>query len=452
MAPPQQAGKFKPRRKPKKIIRPGAAVDAAAASGTGTSTASGNSSNPSSNTHEGAAPPAVGSSVVAPGGGGRGRSRSNSRGRGGRSGGRGGRDGRGRGRGRIPIQQGTAFFTAAPAPTKKTSRASSSSSRASAAVARRQANDRKLPTRSGAQDEEIVQQEEIVGMMDETIGEPLPEPIKSTKASRALTTEGQGTSEMDVMEEPKVPEDENQFTYDSDSSRESRRSTTGVFAGGPFVPDDEPIRLPFPPSSTPIGIGNKALHPSLSQNQTDEPIAPIPASTISNGSQAVSTEQNRPSPFVDMSELPAFQQEKDSWFLMQFPTRLPPLNKAYNQDGKIKAEDAMEDTDDRNHAAEHNSKIETAEVSTSPVKFDQFDNAMVTAVPGKMGRIQIHKSGKTYLLLQAKDGTEMRLKLSEGLGCTFQQQAAVIDVENANFVQLGKIGKTVVATPDLQSS
>jgi hypothetical protein len=46
----------------------------------------------------------------------------------------------------------------------------------------------------------------------------------------------------------------------------------------------------------------------------------------------------------------------------------------------------------------------------------------------------------------------MRLNVSEGLTCGFRQQAVAIDTEESEFVSLGDVQKTIVATPDLNGA
>lgn len=41
------------------------------------------------------------------------------------------------------------------------------------------------------------------------------------------------------------------------------------------------------------------------------------------------------------------------------------------------------------------------------------------------------------------------MNVSEGLTCSFEQQAVAIDPEQKHYVKLGDVHKTVVVTPDL---
>ena len=65
--------------------------------------------------------------------------------------------------------------------------------------------------------------------------------------------------------------------------------------------------------------------------------------------------------------------------------------------------------------------------------------------------MQQHPMNNKVLVLKAADGSETRMQISEGLACSFQQHAAVIDIDNSNFVSLGSVGKKMVVTPNLEA-
>ena len=46
----------------------------------------------------------------------------------------------------------------------------------------------------------------------------------------------------------------------------------------------------------------------------------------------------------------------------------------------------------------------------------------------------------------------MRMQLNEGLQCSFYQQAVSIDVEQGNYIPLGEVRKTLVASPDIDGA
>jgi hypothetical protein len=47
---------------------------------------------------------------------------------------------------------------------------------------------------------------------------------------------------------------------------------------------------------------------------------------------------------------------------------------------------------------------------------------------------------------------QVRLNVTEGLTCGFRQQAVAIDTHESEFVALGDVQKTIVATPDLNGA
>jgi hypothetical protein len=47
---------------------------------------------------------------------------------------------------------------------------------------------------------------------------------------------------------------------------------------------------------------------------------------------------------------------------------------------------------------------------------------------------------------------QVRLNVTEGLTCGFRQQAVAIDTLESEFVALGDVQKTIVATPDLNGA
>ena len=47
---------------------------------------------------------------------------------------------------------------------------------------------------------------------------------------------------------------------------------------------------------------------------------------------------------------------------------------------------------------------------------------------------------------------QIRMNVSEGLPCGFTQQAVVIDMEESTYIPLGDVKKTIVLTPDVEST
>lgn len=40
--------------------------------------------------------------------------------------------------------------------------------------------------------------------------------------------------------------------------------------------------------------------------------------------------------------------------------------------------------------------------------------------------------------------------MNEGLSCSFQQQAVVVDADKGNYIPLGNVNKSIVVSPDLE--
>ena len=128
-------------------------------------------------------------------------------------------------------------------------------------------------------------------------------------------------------------------------------------------------------------------------------------------------EEIRPSPFVDPDDTEALREELESFFLVQLPTRLPNLvQQASVTSSKLKPKGEHGDSDAAQQQQQpEESKIQdaassslptpTAEVATAPVSTQCFDNTMGTAIPGRLGKLVVYKSGKTVLVLQGPDGS-----------------------------------------------
>jgi hypothetical protein len=125
----------------------------------------------------------------------------------------------------------------------------------------------------------------------------------------------------------------------------------------------QPLHLPFPQMKAPIGAG--VAH------------QPIPYDSSSQTATAHTT-----SMFLDLSTQ-ELHHERDDWFLVQLPTRLPPMQLRTEPDVVSSSET----------------------VSVPAIKPNAYDDILTKAVPGKLGKIQVYKSGKTVLLLQGHDGS-----------------------------------------------
>jgi hypothetical protein len=221
-----------------------------------------------------------------------------------------------------------------------------------------------------------------------------------------LRSESDGGSVSPRTRKKKAAQPAAGYHYDSDSSDEGGDAKPSVSTQPQKL---QPLVLPFPESVA-------------------EQEKPLPVPSAGPGDD-VTTVVAGSSLFASVNDPQALQDEASRWFLFQLPTRLPPVQQR---------EDVM--------AVE---PPDTAEVATPPVQADSFDNALINAKPGRLGKIKVYRSGKTVLVLQCGAEGAVELSLTEGLSCAFQQVAVAVDAEKGEYVQLGTVGKTVVATPDL---
>lgn len=177
---------------------------------------------------------------------------------------------------------------------------------------------------------------------------------------------------------------------------------------------------------------------SDSDSSADEESNAMPTKCCSDENEAA---QPMSLPFPQQAEVTPksfFGQEvgDNGWFLMQLPTRLLQFTKE-------EVEDVTDGKDDAE--VEVLSGVETAPVSVKPVASGIFDNVLSKAPPGKFGKLRVYKSGRTELVL----GDGVVLDVSEGLTCSFQQQAVAVDLDNARLVPMGRVKETFVATPNI---
>ncbi len=402
--PPVQAGKFKP-RKPVKKVRPGG----------DTTGNSGPDAAPSANLTVAFAPSTDNN---------RNRSQRGSSDR--DDGGRGGRGGRGRGRGRAPIPSGRVFFTGGEKP--------------AASSAKRKANENSV-IKPKSKDQEAI--EEVVGQLDTAIG-----------TSKDGRVGGYGGTSMDYDEDYEQTHFSEKaekgsfamegFMYDSDSSREEERAKGQKDEYSSTMP----LELPFPPQPLPLGIGS-TFRPLAYESDLPSPDLAPSEQLVGNMNQHLP--EPSLSPFVNPREEDKLSWEKDSWFLVQLPTRLPPLQPRA-PDGPMPTFSAEDPIDDVN-VEDPNQQPSISEVVTPPLTAKSHDNVLTSAAPGRIGKIIVYKSGKTVLKMESPDGfNSVVLNVNEGLTCSFLQQVVVIDPDDAKFVTLGSVSKSIVITPDLESA
>jgi hypothetical protein len=352
--PPSQQGKFKP-RKPVKKIKPGAATAPSAVQP---------SEAPSS-----AAVADAGFNTTQDRGGRGGRGR-------GADGGRGGRGGRGRGR--APLPQGKVFFTAG-------------------AKQQTGAAKKRVSAATRMQNREVDPSEEVVGQLDSAIGTGK----QGDTDKKSIFDSMNDYEEMDLTAEPQPGRGGKGFTlegvfYDSDSSEEEERNKRRV-----RQTTVKPVELPFPAVKVPLGVGAKGRPVMYDIPQTK--------AELSDPSLQDATEilESAVSPFVDPQQKEGVQWDQDSWFLVQLPTRLPPLQQNVPE-APAPGSDNDDPTTEEVTSGEANPMQEISEVVTPPVASNSFDNAFENAVPGRLGKLVVYKSGKTVLVMEGPDGTKVR--------------------------------------------
>jgi hypothetical protein len=424
--PPSQRGKFRPKKPQKKTTKVAAPAEASS------------SAPPAAAPTE---PGAVASQrntapiVEANRGGGRGRG---GRGRGGRG---------GRGRGRIPIPQGTVFFTGGE---KKTAASAKGSSSSKTSITPGTSQSKTASKSKYGKSPNDVSTEEVVGQLETAIGG-----TGRAKKNSILERDSGRDYEDDDGPMENVSEAINLnltagCLYDSDSSddRSTRKPRN-------FTPMISPLELPFPEKPLPIGVG------SLSRRESyDVPTVGKPDSANSTmiDFNDNTNDSKSASPFVALHKANDVAEENNSWFLVQLPTRLPPMQKNFtsSETGTVE-DDEMGNAEDNENVADsapsssdvNNAMNNISEVIVPPVTTGSFDNGLDKIAAGRIGKMLVYKSGKTVLVMDGPDGKKVTMDVNEGLTCSFHQQAVAVNVEEGSYVTLGNVNKSVVITPDL---
>lgn len=348
--PPSQAGKFKP-RKPANMINVGGAETTSA-----TPDVTGSSASIPGRGRD----PAIGGRAV----GGRGR----------RGGGRG--VGGGRVGARAPIPQGQAFFTAQPAPISVSSRQRQSGSTAGSTAPpssqQLQQDDSAKQhriTASNRSDRESTE-EEIVGVLECAVGSAQPLVVKSEadgKKSRrdpAMTDLERALMGGEDTAHSGYAQGNAGYFYESDSSQEDEQDLSSNLVqrndANPLTHHQLPLTLPFAPKRPESSF--LRTHPPRNPN-----LSPMDESR---------------------SNLPLLD-DTDAWFLVQLPTRLPPVK----QQADVKQENDIKILQE-----------DTSGVATSALQVNAFDNVLAGAMPGRIGTLKIFASGRSILVLNEGDG------------------------------------------------
>ncbi len=399
---PSQKGMFKP-YKPKKIVKPGESSAAADSVNVNSRTA------PSS-TLVAFDPSTTGSGQSGVGDGSTNRY-GNRTSNGGRGGGRGGR-----GRGRSPAPQGRVFFTGGERKPGSTSSSlgSSSKGKSSGPGVEPGTSRQRGATSSGRGNSRDAADstEEVVGQLETAIGGNHAKNRNEGKGKAGSLLSGNKQDyyddEADGGPGAKGPANLGVpgCMYDSDSSDEGSLTQKGHHTG--FM---APLELPFPTKTLPAGVGSsKASRDSVEDGEEE-----VMNNTYVSASDMHNAKSSWTSPFVDVRQGKVTLQETNSWFLVQLPTRLPPLKQ---KNSPPASRSTMGDDDDdglgamvadsppSNHATAMTSDF--SEVITPPVMTSDFDNSLESVAPGQIGRILVYESGKTVLVMDDPDGKEVR--------------------------------------------
>jgi len=424
MAPPKpsQRGKFRPKKPQKKTSKPPAAT---ATTGTAISSSSSLPSVTSTNPGEGSNFRRNNYAAEASGGRGRGRG---GRGRGGRG---------GRGRGRIPIPQGTVFFTGGEKKPASSAKGSTTKSTGISAGASR--NSRKRDGTAGKDGRDLMDTstEEVVGELDTAIGgsgNTKKESILERDYGDYDDEEGPSNNAGGYMNLNLSAG----CMYNSDSSdeRTERKSKNRSLIA--------PLELPFSTKSLSAGVKPDMTNSS----HIDE----------HHGGDCHESAQLA-SPFVATSKIEGIRDENNSWFLVQLPTRLPPMQKDFscnendNDDadgGEVGDQNVTTGSAPSSSASTNNVMNNISEVAVPPVTTSCFDHGLDKNAAGRIGNILVYKSGKTVLVMDGPDD-KVSMNVNEGLTCMFHQQAIAVNVKEGHYIALGDVDKSIVISPDLTS-
>ena len=247
----------------------------------------------------------------------------------------GGRGGRGRG-GRAPTPHGAVFFTgnAPPSTVAGSKQQSQQVTAGSSSSAKRAPATKGTTAKSKTLSKKESTEEIVIGQMDVGVGGEVAKtaPVEASETKKASSRRVKSEETAETVAETKASKiPPTVDTYDSDSSEDESRATT-----------NQP-NMTSTTDCTPFPI-SPPLHSTTNEQQC----------TLVNNAQTPSHEKNEPvlmdiqqdaplvSPFVDWNDAMLRQEEGDSMFLFQFPTRLPEIQSAGNAiPDPVKSEDPM---------------------------------------------------------------------------------------------------------------
>ena len=251
----------------------------------------------------------------------------------------------------------------------------------------------------------------------------------------------------------------NTYMYDSDSSIEEDRNKKKQ--DGSL----KPIQLPFP--SAPH---QQTMYDCQEVTDGEEKKSDFGVAASSTSMSSKLSDPPLQSPFLDLESVSdeLKQIESENWFLMKLPTRLPQVgvssSSAAIASNKKKVTAIKKELNEESASSRPDtvgsSNFDTSTggdgVSATNASSDQqrgYDDTLKDTSAGRYGRIVVHRSGKTELVIGGdENGPEVRLLIHEGLQCGFRQEAVSIDHDNEAFVSLGGVKKSLVVTPNIDIS
>jgi len=464
--PPSQAGKFKPLKRPQ-----AAKKSTSTSSSTNAPPAVAVTASSSSSRSRSKSPPKQQSKST-----GRGRGRGSGRGRGGGSGkGRGGRGGR------FIIPTGTAFFTGEAAKRSDGGVTAAAKGGDSSQIinvpqaqeivldagtdgavympgggSKKGKSKRSSSKKDNDDEEEIVVAELMdVDEDDNDVGKKKKKSVldgPSTSQRRNENSSMFDDNDQNVEDSEMVDHSglANQYLYDSDSSAEEERAKRRGDTGGGL----RPVQLPFA-----IDPNQQTMYDCQEGNFEEEKKSDTDNTAATSSFTSKLSDPPLQSPFLNLETVSdeLKQMESDSWYLMKFPTRLPHVETSSSSRKKVAAiKKEINDAQSNNKPDMVGSSIidtnmagEVGPLSTAQSALG-YDDTLKDLPSGRYGRIVVRKSGKTELIIGGEgEEPEVRLLIHEGLQTGFRQEAVSIDPEDATFISLGNVKKSLIVTPNL---
>lgn len=94
-----------------------------------------------------------------------------------------------------------------------------------------------------------------------------------------------------------------------------------------------------------------------------------------------------------------------------------------------------------------NDNKNTEENTEEDKKVSDNENTLRTLPSGKIGKLQIYKSGKMKLIIG-----DVSFHVATGMPCNFLQEVVAISEKSQKYYQLGEITKRMVCYPDIVNS